>query len=80
MNHLNICLSFGKPIIIGTTGWEEHLITAQHLVQQSKGSCLYAPNFSIGFYLFQQTLGYVASLFNNYIEYDECSATLTKIK
>jgi 4-hydroxy-tetrahydrodipicolinate reductase len=70
LNHLNICLSLGKPLIIGTTGWEEHLKTAQHLVEQAKGSCLYAANFSIGFYLFQQTMTYAASLFQLFNDYD----------
>lgn len=70
LNHLNICLSLGKPLVIGTTGWDEQLITAQQLVQQAKGSCLYSPNFSIGVYLFQQVMAYAASLFQNFSIYD----------
>ena len=70
LNHLNICLSLGKPIVIGTTGWEEELTTAQNLVEQAKGSCLYAPNFSIGAYLFQQIIAYAAAIFQPFNDYD----------
>lgn len=70
LNHLNICLSLNIPIVIGTTGWDEYYMTAQHLVQQAKGSCLYSPNFSIGFFLFQQAIIYAASLFQQFSDYD----------
>jgi 4-hydroxy-tetrahydrodipicolinate reductase len=70
LTHLEMCLSLGKPIVIGTTGWEEHLTKAQQLVEKAKGSCLYAPNFSIGFYLFQQVMSYAASLFQPFSHYD----------
>jgi 4-hydroxy-tetrahydrodipicolinate reductase len=70
LNHLDICLSLGKPLVIGTTGWEEQLATAEERVEQAKGSCLYAPNFSIGFYLFQHIMGYAASLFQPFNDYD----------
>lgn len=69
LTHLDICLSLGKPIVIGTTGWEEQLTQAQHMVQQAQGSCLYAPNFSIGIYLFQWIISYAASLFQPFKEY-----------
>lgn len=70
LNHLNICLSLGKPLVIGTTGWEEELPIAKRLVNQAKGSCLYAPNFSLGIYLFQQVISYASSLFQPFNEYD----------
>ncbi len=70
LNHLNLCLSLKKPLIIGTTGWEEKLPIAKDLVKQAQGCCLYAPNFSIGFYLFQKIMGYAANLFQPFHEYD----------
>lgn len=70
LHHLNLCLALGKPLVIGTTGWEEQLPVAQQLVKQAQGTCLYAPNFSIGFYLFQQMMGYAASLFQPFTDYD----------
>ncbi len=70
LNHLQLCLSQRKPLVIGTTGWEEQLQTAQHLVNEAQGSCLYAPNFSIGVFLFQQIVEYAASLFQLFSNYD----------
>jgi 4-hydroxy-tetrahydrodipicolinate reductase len=68
--HLELCLALGKPIIIGTTGWEEHLQMAKEKVLKAGGSCLYSPNFSIGVCLFQKIIAYAASLFEPFDEYD----------
>jgi 4-hydroxy-tetrahydrodipicolinate reductase len=70
LDHLQICLSFSKPLVIGTTGWEEQRATAQKMVRDANGSCLHAPNFSIGVYLFQQITRYAASLFQPFTDYD----------
>lgn len=70
LTHLEICLSLGKPLVIGTTDWEEQIVAAQKMVEQAHGSCLYAPNFSIGIYLFQQIIAYAASLFQSFSDYD----------
>jgi 4-hydroxy-tetrahydrodipicolinate reductase len=59
-------------VIIGTTGWEEHYSIAKEIIKQCKGSCLYAPNFSIGVYLFQQIVTYAASLMHPFKDYDVC--------
>ena len=70
MDHLQLCLSLDKPIVIGPTGWESQLTMAQELVQSAKGSCLYSPNFSIGVYLFQKVVAYTGSLFQAFGDYD----------
>lgn len=70
IQHLQLCLSLNKPLVIGTTGWEEHYANAQEMVNRAHGSCLYAPNFSIGVYLFQEILAYAANLFQSFSDYD----------
>lgn len=70
LEHLKVCLSLGKPIVIGTTGWENELPIARALVEQADGQCLFAPNFSIGGYLFQQVVKYAASLLQAFPAYD----------
>lgn len=70
IEHLELCLSLNKPLVIGTTGWEEQLVLAQEIVKKANGSCLYSPNFSIGIYLFQKIAAYAASLFQPFSEYD----------
>ena len=43
------CLEHGIPVTSGTTGWHEyHLESILTLCRQSKGTFLYATNFSIG--------------------------------
>lgn len=70
MENLKICLSLDKPLVIGTTGWEELHSKAQIMVQEAGGSCMHAPNFSLGVYLFQQIVAYTASLFQSFSNYD----------
>lgn len=72
LDNLQLCLSLGKPLVIGTTGWEEHLPKARGFVEEAGGSAMYAPNFSIGFYLYQQVLNYAAALFQPFNAYDVC--------
>lgn len=70
ISHLEICLACEIPLVIGTTGWEDHQDIAQEMVAQMKGSCFYAPNFSMGVFLFQQIVTYAASLMKSIHEYD----------
>lgn len=72
LDHLSLCVSLGKPIVIGTTGWESQLEAAKKFVSDAGGSAFFAPNFSIGFYLYQQTLRYAAALFQPFQDYDVC--------
>ncbi len=52
LQHIEACLRAGKSIVVGTTGWYGELPRIRELVQQHKGSLLYASNFSIGVNLF----------------------------
>lgn len=71
--HLDLCLSMGKPLLIGTTGWEDQLPEAQQIIGESPAiGCLYAPNFSLGFCLFQKIIAYAASLLQSFPSYDVC--------
>lgn len=69
-DNLSSCIAHGKPMVIGTTGWEDRLVEARRFVLEAKGSCLHAPNFSIGVYLYQQLLRYAAALFQPFQGYD----------
>ncbi|MFI0435775.1 MAG: 4-hydroxy-tetrahydrodipicolinate reductase [Parachlamydiaceae bacterium] len=70
--HLELCLKMGKPLVIGTTGWDQDEAIAKKMVETMSGSCLYAPNFSIGVYLFKQIVAYAATLFEPLMDYDVC--------
>jgi len=46
------CVDAGVPIVVGTTGWGQHLEKVRELVKERNSALLYGPNFSIGVNLF----------------------------
>lgn len=46
------CSEEGVPIVVGTTGWYQHLEKVQELVKTRKAAFLYGSNFSVGVNLF----------------------------
>jgi len=61
--HVNLCAKWGNNIVIGTTGWYDHLDEVTAMVDEAGIGCLYAPNFSLGVNLFFRTLQHVSQLF-----------------
>jgi 4-hydroxy-tetrahydrodipicolinate reductase len=68
IDHLKICITKNKPLIIGTTGWDASFNEVKKLIDNSTIGCLYSPNFSIGVYFFNKIATYATSLLSN--EYD----------
>lgn len=82
----DVCIDFSKPdallgnvrkageyganLVIGTTGWEEQFDEVKMLVDKYGIACVYAPNFSLGVYLFKQIVSYAAELMSRFPEYD----------
>lgn len=52
MANIRLCLDAGVPVVVGTTGWYDHLEAMKELVHARTGSLLWASNFSIGVNLF----------------------------
>jgi 4-hydroxy-tetrahydrodipicolinate reductase len=46
------CAEGGVPIVVGTTGWYQHLDKVRELITERKSACLYGSNFSVGVNLF----------------------------
>ncbi len=44
--------ALGCPMVVGTTGWQDHVEEARALIQQSGSVLVYGANFSIGVQLF----------------------------
>ena len=63
-----------KPLVVGTTGWYQHLTAVEKLVVQEKTGLVYAPNFSLGVNLFYRVAATAARLFHRFEEYDVCGA------
>lgn len=70
LKHLKECLKAGKPLVIGTTGWDSEEQEARKLVQTHSGACLYSPNFSIGIFLFERLLGQFSKMVKFFPDYD----------
>jgi 4-hydroxy-tetrahydrodipicolinate reductase len=58
-------LSCGKPLIIGTTGWDAQIPLLKEIVLKLKGKILYSPNFSLGMHLFMHLVKKSAELTQN---------------
>lgn len=59
-----------KNIVVGTTGWYEHLDKITPHITAAKIGCIYAPNFSTGVALFNTLLKRAAQLFSQEQGYD----------
>jgi 4-hydroxy-tetrahydrodipicolinate reductase len=59
-----------KPLVVGTTGWYEHLTEVQSTVSQNGIGLVHAPNFSLGINLFYLVVEKAAELFNSFEDYD----------
>lgn len=51
-DNIALCLRNSVPVVVGTTGWYDHLTDLRALVTETGGSALWASNFSIGVNLF----------------------------
>ncbi len=60
----------GRPVVVGTTGWLDHIEEVRSAVESAQGRVVYASNFSIGVNLFFQIIRKAAALLNDYSTYD----------
>jgi 4-hydroxy-tetrahydrodipicolinate reductase len=58
------------PVIVGTTGWYEHLDEVEKMVADSSTALLWAPNFSLGIGIFLRIVHQAATLVNRFDHYD----------
>lgn len=61
---------FGKEMVVGTTGWENHTDLVKQWVEKNETGFLYGSNFSIGINLFIKALEKASEIFGLYPEYD----------
>lgn len=64
------CLAAGVPVVVGSTGWYDHLPQVKADVEKANGSLFWASNFSIGVNVFVAMQKYVAKIMNAYPNYD----------
>lgn len=54
------CVEAGLPLVIGTTGWYQHIDKVRELVNERKGAVLYGSNFSVGMNFFFKAIQAIA--------------------
>jgi 4-hydroxy-tetrahydrodipicolinate reductase len=69
VGNLERLIEVGVPTVTGTTGWTAELPRIEGLVRNRGGALLYAPNFSIGVYLFLRAARELAALFAKQSEF-----------
>ncbi|MDD2714930.1 MAG: 4-hydroxy-tetrahydrodipicolinate reductase [Candidatus Wallbacteria bacterium] len=62
--------SAGTNVVIGTTGWGEHLQEVKKIVSEAGTGMIWSSNFSVGVNLFYQMVEAAAQIADNVPEYD----------
>jgi len=70
LSNIKHCFDAHVPIVVGTTGWYEHLPEVKQQCIESGNTLLYASNFSVGVNIFFHVNRILARLMNNYPYYD----------
>jgi len=69
LNHIRACMELRLPVVVGTTGWYEHIETLKRECETQGAAVLYASNFSVGVHLFWKLVSEAAALMQKYPAY-----------
>ncbi len=70
MDNIRRCFEAHIPLVVGTTGWYEHMEEVKKQCETQQQSFFYASNFSLGVNLFFLLNRYLARLMAPHAEYD----------
>lgn len=70
VENIKWCFSANVPVVVGSTGWLEHLEDIKKIATTENKSLLYAPNFSIGVNIFFEMNRQLAKIMNQHKDYD----------
>ncbi|MFZ4263162.1 4-hydroxy-tetrahydrodipicolinate reductase [Sphingobacterium sp. HJSM2_6] len=70
LDNISLCFEANLPIVVGTTGWYEHLEEVKDTCLNADQSLLYGSNFSIGVNIFFHINKLLAKAINPYKQYD----------
>lgn len=70
LSNIALCFEANLPIVVGTTGWYEHLDEVRANCQSNQQSLLYGSNFSIGVNIFFHVNRLLAKAIAPYKQYD----------
>jgi len=69
LDNLKWLSTAGIPIVVGTTGWNEHKEVVQEWFKENQNGLFTASNFSVGVNLFWEASAYLTKLFNQQVSY-----------
>lgn len=70
LKNIEAVAKLGKNIVVGTTGWYDHLGEVKKIVAKNKIGLMYGANFSIGANIFLKMAEFSAKMFSKFPEYD----------
>lgn len=70
MGNITALLPLKVPLVVGSTGWNDHRNEVAALASQTGGTLMHSANFSIGVNLFYKIVEEAARLVGNFAEYD----------
>lgn len=70
LENIEIGLALGKQLVIGTTGWHQHLKSIQIQVETAGTGLVYASNFSLGVNLFYEIASFAGRILSRFDAYD----------
>jgi 4-hydroxy-tetrahydrodipicolinate reductase len=59
------CVESSVPMVVGTTGWNQHVEKVRELVAERRGALLFGSNFSVGVNLFFRSIQALAPAMKN---------------
>lgn len=70
LNNIHICLDAKIPLVVGTTGWNEHLAEIRRKCFELEGTLVYGSNFSLGVNILFALNKTLAGWMQNYPSYE----------
>lgn len=70
LDSVNLCARFKKPLVLGTTGWQDKIEYVKKITKESGSALLWSPNFSLGVNLFLRIVKEASILINPFKNYD----------
>ena len=61
LENIRSCIASRKAIVVGTTGWYQHIPEIEHEVRAADAAVLYGSNFSVGVNVFFEIIGAAAA-------------------
>ena len=70
LKNMEACFEASVPVVVGTTGWYDHLTEVENKCREGNKTMLYASNFSVGVNVFFHVNKMLARIMNRYPQYE----------